>query len=571
MIRSPIIVTAGHVNHGKTVLLDKIRGSFVAKAEQGELTQHVGASYIPLETVKKICGNMLQKFNVDIKIPGLLLIDTPGHAAFITIRKRGGAVSDLAILVVDITEGFQEQTDESLAILKQYKVPFVVALTKIDKISGWTPNKCCFLESFEKQRDVVKDELEKKLYQIVSQLSERGFNSERFDRIENFQKQIAIVPCSGVTGEGVADLLMVLAGLSQQFLKDKLEVSKNARGTVLEVKEVKGFGMTIDVILYDGIIHKGDYIVIGSKQPVVTKIKALLRPQPLHELRLEKEFESAQEVVAAAAIKIAAPGLENVISGSPIIAVRTEKEVDKAKREVQKDVEEVQFTKHTEGVVVKADTLGSLEAMIKLLSEANIPIRKADVGHITKEDVIELQNLKDDLRKVILAFNVKTLEDSKNLAKDFGIKIFENGVIYRLIDEYKEWCLQKREREIEELLKTVARPCEVKFLHGCVFRQFKPAIFGVEVLRGVLKTGVAMKRKDGKIIGKVKEIQKEGQSIQEARKGDKVAVSMNEPVVGRHIKEGDVLFSFISDEDRRILREISDRLGEDEKELLQNI
>jgi len=569
MIRSPIIVVTGHVNHGKTVLLDKIRGSFVAKAEPGELTQHVGASYIPLETVKKICGNMLQKFHVDIKIPGLLLIDTPGHAAFITIRKRGGAVSDLAILVIDVTEGFQEQTDESLAVLKQFKVPFVVALTKIDKIPGWTPQKLCFLESFEKQRDYVKDEIEKKMYMIVSQLSERGFNSERFDRIDNFQKQIAIVPCSGVTGEGVADLLMVLAGLSQQFLKDKLKISKIARGTVLEVKDVKGFGTTIDVIIYDGSVHKGDYIVMGGKQPIVAKIKALLRPQPLHELRVEKEFESVEEVVAAAGIKIAAPGLENVISGSPILAVRTEKEVEKAKREVQKDVEEVQFSKNTEGVIAKADTLGSLEAMIKLLTEQEIPIRKAEVGHVMKQDIIELQNLKDDSCKVVLAFNVKTLEEAKNLAKDLEIKIFENNVIYRVIDEYKEWCVKRKEKEMQEKLESVTRPCKMRFLRGFIFHQSDPAIFGVEVLKGVLKSGVNLKKENGKVIGKVKEMQKEGKAVYEAKRGDKVAVSIEGVTVGRHINEGDILYSAVSDNDMKILKEVWGMLGEDEKELME--
>ena len=226
VIRSPIIVTVGHIDHGKTTLLDKIRGSFVTKAEPGQLTQHVGASYIPLQNVKCICGDLLKKFNIELEIPGLLLLDTPGHAAFITLRKRGGSVSDMAILVVNITEGFQEQTDESLAVLKEYKTPFVVAATKVDTIRGWFPQKeLCFIDSFEKQSETAKDEEEKRLYTLVSQLAERGFNAERFDRIENFTKQIAIVPCSGITGEGIADLLMVLSGLAQHFLKGKLELS----------------------------------------------------------------------------------------------------------------------------------------------------------------------------------------------------------------------------------------------------------------------------------------------------------------------------------------------------------
>jgi translation initiation factor 5B len=570
MIRSPIIVTVGHVDHGKTTLLDRIRGSAVTKLEPGMLSQHVGASYIPIETVKGICGELLKKMKIEITIPGLLMLDTPGHAAFITLRRRGGAVSDLAILVVDMTEGFQEQTDESLAILKEFKTPFIVAATKVDKIPGWYPHKnYCFIESFKKQSEDVKDEVEKKIYQLVSQLSERGFNSERFDRVEDFTKQIVIVPCSGITGEGVSELLMVLAGLSQQFLKKRLEVSETGRGAVLEIKEVKGFGITIDVILYDGNIRKSDYLVIGGKEPIVTRVKALLRPRPLQELRVEKQFESVDEVDAAAGIKIAAPDLENVIAGSPIIAVKKEKDVEKAKRIVQKEIEEVQFTRNIEGVVLKADTLGSLEAMIKLIGEENIPVRKAEVGQVTKQDVTELQDMKDELRKVVLAFNVKVLEEAQILAKDLKIEIFQSNIIYRIMEEYKEWCFKKKEREAAEKLERVARPCQIKILKGFVFRVSNPAIFGVEVQKGLLKPGVAVKKKDGKVIGRVKEVQKEGHVIKEAKVGEKVAVSMEEPTVGRQIEEGDVLIAVLNEEDRKILSEVFDKLSESEREMLK--
>lgn len=569
-VRSPIITVVGHIDHGKTTLLDKIRGTSVVKTEAGLITQHVGASYIPVDVVKKICGELLKKLKIEITIPGLLFVDTPGHAAFVTLRKRGGAVSDLAILVVDINEGFKEQTDESLAILKEFKTPFVVAATKIDKIFGWKSYAdACFLDSFLNQREDVKDELEKKVYQIVSQLSERKINAERFDRIEDFRKQVAIVPCSGLSGEGIPELLMVLTGLAQQFLKERLQVSEIARGTVLEVKETKGFGVTIDVILYDGKVRKGDYLVVGGKEPTITKVKALLVPKPLKELRVEKQFESVDEISAAAGVKISAPNLENVVAGSPIVFVKKEEEIENAKKLVQKEVEEIQFNRQIEGIVLRADTLGSLEAMIKLLTEENIPIRKAEVGQIVKEDIIELQNVKDDLRKVVLAFNIKPSEEVKNLAKDLKIEIFQNNVIYRLIEDYKEWCLKKKEKEIEEKFEKVAHPVKIKLLKGYVFRASGPAIFGVEVLAGLLRAGVLMKREDGKIVGRIKEIQREGQTIKEAKKGDKVAVSMEEPIVGRTIHEGDILISVLSEDDVKILKEIWNNLTEDEKELLK--
>jgi len=570
-IRSPIIVCAGHVDHGKTTLLDSIRGTAVTKLEPGMISQHVGASYIPIDVVKKTCGQLLEKFKIKIDIPGLLFVDTPGHAAFTTLRKRGGAVSDLAILVIDINEGFQEQTDESLIILKEYKTPFVIAATKIDKIPGWHSIKnACVIDSLKEQRNDIKDELDKKIYNIVSQLVERGFDAERFDRIENFRKQIAIVPCSGITGEGVSELLMVLSGLAQQFLKDRLKLSERCRGTILEVKDVRGFGTTIDTIIYDGSLKKGNYLVIGGKEPIVTKIKALLTPRPLQELRIEKQFDSVDEVKAAAGIKIAAPDLDKVIAGSPIVVVKDEAEIEPVILELQKEIEEVQFSKEIDGVVVKADTLGSLEAMIKLLKEENIPIRKAEVGQINKSDIMEMQNIKDDLHREVLTFNVKPLADIEELAKDMKIKIFYNNIIYRLIEEYNEWCHQRKERELTEKLQMVIRPAKVKILKGCIFRSSKPCIVGVEVLAGVLKPGALLKR-ENKIIGKIKELQREGQNIMEAKTRDRVAISMDEPIAGRTINEDDVLITVISAEDKKILQEIYDKLTEDEKALLEEL
>lgn len=569
-IRSPIIVTVGHIDHGKTTLLDKIRGTTVTKAEPGMLSQHVGASYIPIETVKKISGELLRKFKIEITIPGLLMLDTPGHAAFITLRKRGGAVSDLAILVIDINEGFQEQTDESLAVLKEYKTPFVVAATKIDRIPGWNPKKdISFLDSMKNQREGIREEVDNKIYNLVGQLAERGFNSERYDRIDDFKKTIAIVPVSSITGEGIADLLTVISGLAQQFLKGRLGLSKTGRGSVLEVKETKGFGITADVILYDGTLKKGDIIVVsGVREPFATKIKALLEPQPLHEMRLEKQFQTVDEVSAAYGVKVAAPNLENIIAGSPVIVAKDEKDVEMLKEEVQREIAQVRFEKDIDGVVVKADTLGSLEAMIKLLQDAGIPIKKAEVGNVSKQDLIALQNINDDLRKVVLAFNVKILEEAETLAKDWGIGIFQNNIVYRIIDEYKEWTEKKKKEMIAAKLKSVTHPFEIKFLKGFVFRVSNPAVFGVEVKKGILKPRVLVRNQDKKIIGKIKEVQKDGKDIEFAKRGDKVAVSMEEPTIGRQIQEGDTFTSVISEDDLRILRELVDYLEDDEREMI---
>ena len=469
-------------------------------------------------------------------------------------------------------EGFQVQTDESLNLLKQFKVPFIVVATKVDKVPGWYPNKKnSFLESFGKQRDDVKDELENKLYKIVSQLSDRGFESERFDRITNFTKQVAIVPCSGATGEGVAEVLLMLAGLSQQFLKNKLQLSDTAKGSILEVKDLRGLGTTIDVILYDGKITTGDYLVIGGRNPIVTKIRALLEPRLLQELRTERQFNYVNEVTASTGVKISAVGLDVVISGSPIVVVKTEDEIEDAKKIVQREVEIIIYEKNANGITVKADTIGSLEAMVKMMQQKGIPIRSSEVGNVTRQDLLEVQNVTDSIRRAILTFNQKVPEDIINVGKDFGVKVFQNNVIYRLLEEYEEWCAKEIARNIQEKLENVTRPCEIKVLRGTIFRQHSPAVFGVEVVNGVLKQGISLKKADGKVIGKVKEIQKEGKPIQEAKKGDKVAVSMDEPTIGRHIFEGDKLISVINEYDLEILKEFYSHLSASEQELLKSL
>jgi translation initiation factor 5B len=554
----------------KTTLLDCIRGTTVTRLEPGQLTQHVGASFIPKNVIENLSKYLLLKMKISIEIPGLLFIDTPGHAAFISMREKGCNVADLAILVVDINEGFQEQTHESLKILKEYKVPFVIAATKIDKIPGWKNQKTTsFLESISKQNKEVIEELDKRIYMIVSSLAEYNFDSERFDRVIDFTKQIAIVPVCSITKEGIAELLAILAGLAQRFLKEKIKCSEKARGIILEVKEVKGLGLTLDVILYDGKLSREDYLIIGGKEPIVTKVKALLLPRPLQEIRVEKKFINVDEVNAAIGVKVVAQNLEKAMAGMPIRATKDESEIPKLIEEVKIE-KYVEFEKDPNGVIIKADTIGSLEAMVRLLKEANIPIRKADIGSINREDFIEGELIQDKYRKVILAFNIKVDEQTINEAKNFGLKVFNSNVIYRIIDEYKQWMEEEKRKEIESKLETLPRPVKLKVIPGAIFRNSKPAIFGVDVLEGTLKPGILLKR-EGKVIGKVKEIQSEGRTIPKAIKGERVAISIEEAIVGRNVFENDVLVSDLSKEEVEKLKEVFDYLREDEKKLLKEI
>ncbi|MBR9682296.1 MAG: translation initiation factor IF-2, partial [Candidatus Aenigmarchaeota archaeon] len=557
MIRQPIVCILGHVDHGKTSLLDKIRGTGVVAKEAGAITQHVGASHVPIKNIKHICGPLLEKLKLDIDLPGLLFLDTPGHSAFVSIRERGGSIADIAVLVVDINEGFLNQTDESLEILKTFKTPFIVAATKVDKVQGWVRYKDeCFHESFAKQPEHVKKLVDEKLYKLVGQLSERGFDSERYDRVDDFRKNITIVPCSGLTGEGVQEVLMMVTGLAQNFLKGKLEVTEGiGKGSVLEVKELKGMGTTLDVILYDGEIRKGDWIIVGGHETTVTKIKALLEPPAMKEMRLEKQFIQVDSVTAASGVKIAAPNLENVTSGSPIVAVRDESKIEEIKKELEETTKHIEIETEGEGVILKADTLGSLEALIHSLKKKDIPIKKAGVGPVVKRDISEADAIQDNLKRVIIAFHVPVDEATEQEAEKKKIKLLHSNVIYKILDDYEKYLEAENKRIREEKLSKVKRPAILKLLPGMTFRASDPAIVGVEVEEGMIKQGYVLK-KNGKEIGTIKAIQSDGTSVTEAKKGERVAVSITGPTVGRQIREGDELTTIVRKDDIKILEEL---------------
>ncbi len=574
-IRQPLIVVLGHVDHGKTLLLDRIRSTAIAAKEAGGITQSIGASIVPLDVVKKICGPLLETLKIKFTIPGLLFIDTPGHAAFTNLRKRGGNLADIAILVVDINEGFKPQTVEALEILKGFKTPFIVAANKIDLIDGWRPAEGFLLKNISAQSQDTQTKFETKLYELAGKLSELGFDSDRFDRVADFTKQIGIVPVSAKTGEGIPELLMVISGLAQKYLEEHLKSSEGpGKGTVLEVKEEKGLGTVLDAIIYDGTIRVNDTIVVGGlDQPVVTKVRALFEPAPLQEMREKKaKFNSVKEVSAAAGVRISAPELSGAVGGMPI-RVATKDNVEKIKREILLEVKEILIETQAEGVVIKADSLGSLEAFTLLLKEKGIPVMKASVGNISKKDISDAESVyqRDPLRGIILGFNVEISPEAKDIAAKSASKILLNNVIYRLIEEFEAWQIEERKRLEAQELETLIRPCKIMLLPNYIFRQSNPAIVGSEVLVGVLKSGTPLMNKEGKTITSVKSMQKEQESVNRAEKGEQLAVAYSDVTVGRQINGGDLLYSAIPEEHFRKMKILKKYLKDDEIALLKEI
>jgi len=550
LLRTPILSVLGHIDHGKTTLLDSIRGTAVAAKEAGGVTQHIGATEIPIQVIKEICEPLKSDWT-GIELPGLLFIDTPGHYAFASLRKRGSALADVAVLVVDVMEGFQPQTYESLSILRLLKTPFVVALNKIDRIKGWQSSRKPFIINYQTQPEFASRELNTRIYEIVGDLYDKGFSADRYDRISDFSRTVSIVPVSAKTGEGIADLLLVLIGLAQKYFERSLRLHLEGPGvgTILEKKEERGLGTTIDVILYDGKLSVGDTIVVGSaeEEPIVTKIRALLKPRALQEIRTEQRFRRVKSVSAAAGVKIMAPNIENALPGSRVRAVPTTGNVDvdieRVIEEMKDEIAEMKLDTSSEGLIIKADTMGSLEALaLELRSEKIEQIKKAEVGNISRRDVVDAIMVSDRYLRAILGFNVDVLPDAREVAMQNDIPIFVSDVIYRVIEDYENWVKEEKERERQEKIDRLTTPAKIKVLPGCVFRQSRPAIFGIEVLCGRIKTGVELIKSDGTNIGSINEIQNRGESIATADEGMQVAISMKKPIFGRHIKENDILY-----------------------------
>lgn len=579
-LRQPVLVVLGHVDSGKTSLLDTIRGTGVQAREAGGITQHIGASFFPIDTIKQLTGPLYEKLaKSESPVPGLLVIDTPGHEVFANLRSRGGSAADIAIVVIDANKGFEQQTFESVEILKRRKVPYVVALNKVDMITGWRRiNSPYVTEQVKAQDSSVTTMLDERIYNVVGSLSKLGYNSEGFWRVKDFTKEVAIVPVSAAKNIGIPELLAVVVGLSQQFMAKRLERREGpARGIILEIKEEIGLGPSANLVLIDGILRVGNNIIVAKRdRAVVTRIKALLLPKPLDEMRDPRDkFKPVAEVVSAAGVKITSPDLEGVLAGSPLYVLENKEEETRLRPIVEDEIKNtIVADNDTQGVILLCDTIGSLEAIRDMLGKAEIPIQKADIGHITRRDVLAASAVKEKNRYlgVILGFNVKILEEANREAQERGIQVFSERVIYNLVRNYTDWVSYQREHEDSILFNEIPPICRFQFMKGFVFRRNFPAVFGAEIQIGKLRQKVEVINEVGKRIGIIHQIQENGKPIDEATQGEQVAVSIKEISVGRHINEGDIFYTNLKSKEAKLLLErFSARLSLDEKSLLDKI
>lgn len=560
-IRQPIITVAGHVDHGKTTILDSIRKTGIAEAEAGGITQKISFTLFPADKVMWRCP-LLEKHNIKLDIPGFLFIDTPGHAAFTNLRKRGGSLADLAILVIDINEGIKPQTAEVIEILKLNKTPFVVALNKIDNISGWRKQTEELKEGIEKQAFNVKQEFLEKLYTIQGSLHSYGFNAALFWEVKDFTTKLALVPCSGKTGEGIPELLMVLCGLSQKFLRGRLSLGKQAKGVILEVKKEKAINY-IESVLYDGVLNRKDKIAIASfDKPIISKIRILEEVLPLSD-----KFKPSFSCHAAIGIRLQLTEQQEVLAGMPFQTFKSQEEIQNIAKEI---TEQIKTDK--EGIIIKADSLGSLEALLLLLRQENIKVSKVGIGDISKSDVIAAQtNLENPLNAIILGFNVGEDEEAAELNKKSKVKILKDDVIYKLIENLQEWREEKENEIKRQKLMKLAAICKLKILPQYVFRNSHPAIFGVLVEGGTLKQGIALLNENGEEVAKIKAVQSEGKTVEKAGKGEEVAISLPGITFDRQLKDTKILYSKITESQFREFKSNKFLLSQEEIKVLQEI
>ena len=569
----------GHVDSGKTSLLDRIRGTGVQGREAGGITQHIGASFLPTDTIKETCGVLYKKLEQsENQVPGILVIDTPGHEVFTNLRSRGGSAADIAILVVDVNRGFQPQTNESLKILQSRKVPFVIALNKCDQISGWRKSETPFISQAIKEQDAsIQTDLDQKIYDVVGTLSILGYKSEAFYRIKDFKSEIAIVPISARSGVGIPELLSVLVGLTQQYLQKRLnQEEKDPRGIVLEVNDEIGLGQTANIILIDGTIKKENSIVVAKRDSViVTKPKALLLPKPLDEMRDPRDkFKPVPQVEAAAGLKIASPELEGVLPGSTLYVASDEKDIEKFTKQIESEMKSMFIDTETNGVILKCDTIGSLEARVEMLKRSQVPVAKADIGPVNRRDVIEAKAIKEKDRHlgIVLAFNVKVLPDAKDESEDSHIKIFEDKVIYSLIDNYNAWVEEDTANAEDAIFSELTTISKFTFLKGYVFRNKNPAVFGIRVDVGTLKQKTPFMNMTGRRVGIVHQLQLDGKTVPTAKTGEEVACSVQDVTIGRQIFEEEVYYTFPpSHEAKKLLNDFMHKLSQEEQEILNDI
>eukprot|EP00466_Bigelowiella_natans_P007214 jgi/Bigna1/92617/estExt_fgenesh1_pm.C_420007 len=573
-LRSPICCILGHVDTGKTKLLDKMRSTNVQDREAGGITQQIGATYFPMTNIEKATAQLVASTGkaLNAKMPGLLMIDTPGHESFTNLRARGSNLCDIAILVVDLMHGLEPQTLESIRLLKERGTPFVVALNKVDRLYEWksTPNGPV-RDSLKQQKKHVQQEFETRTNQVIAEFAkEAELNTVLYYKNKNPKEWTSLVPTSAHTGEGIPDLLWLLVKMTQNFMRDQIAVSyTDLQCTVLEVKKVEGLGTTIDVVLVNGVLHEGDTIVVcGLQGPIVTTIRALLTPPPMKEIRVKSEYVHHKEIKAAMGVKITANGLDHAVAGTQLLVCGKNDDIEELKDESMADLASIltRVDPSGQGVYVQASTLGSLEALLQFLEDMKVPVSGVAIGPVNKKDVMKAAVMLERREEyaVILAFDVTASPEAKQMANEMGVTIFSADIIYHLFDMVTKYFEDVKAKRRAEAAPRAVFPCILRIIPEFIFNKRSPIVVGVEVMEGILRKGTPLCIPDKKPIldiGSVTSIEFEHKERNEAKKGEQVCIKIEQNrgnqviLLGRHFDASQNMVSRLSRESIKLLKE----------------
>uniref|UniRef100_A0AAR2K128 Eukaryotic translation initiation factor 5B n=1 Tax=Pygocentrus nattereri TaxID=42514 RepID=A0AAR2K128_PYGNA len=559
-LRAPVVCVLGHVDTGKTKILDKLRHTHVQDGEAGGITQQIGATNVPLETIIEQT-KMVKNFDREnVKIPGMLIIDTPGHESFSNLRNRGSSLCDIAILVVDIMHGLEPQTLESINLLKEKKCPFIVALNKIDRLYDWKKSpETDVVATLKKQKKNTKDEFDERAKAVIVEFAQQGLNAALYFENKDPRTFVSLVPTSAHSGDGMGNLIGLLVELTQTMLARRLAHCDELRAQVMEVKALPGMGTTIDVILINGRLREGETIIVpGVEGPIVTQIRGLLLPPPLKELRVKNQYEKHKEVCTSQGVKILGKDLEKTLAGLPLLVAHKEDEVPVLKDELIRELKQTlnAIKLEEKGVYVQASTLGSLEALLEFLRTSKVPYSGINIGPVHKKDVMKASTMleHDPQYAVILAFDVKIERDSQEMADSLGVRIFSAEIIYHLFDAFTKYREDYKKQKQDEFKHIAVFPCKLRILPQFIFNSRDPIVMGVSVEAGVLKTGtpLCVPSKGFVDIGIVTSIEVNHKPVDTAKKGQEICVKI-EPIpgeapkmYGRHFEAVDIIVSKIT-------------------------
>uniref|UniRef100_UPI0037E82429 eukaryotic translation initiation factor 5B n=1 Tax=Semicossyphus pulcher TaxID=241346 RepID=UPI0037E82429 len=559
-LRAPVVCVLGHVDTGKTKILDKLRHTNVQDGEAGGITQQIGATNVPKETIEEQT-RMVKNFEKEaLRIPGMLIIDTPGHESFSNLRNRGSSLCDIAILVVDIMHGLEPQTLESINLLKEKKCPFIVALNKIDRLYDWKKSPDTdVVTTLKKQKKNTKDEFDERAKAVIVEFAQQGLNAALFFENKDPRTFVSLVPTSAHSGDGMGNLIALLVELTQTMLARRLAHCDELRAQVMEVKALPGMGTTIDVILINGCLREGETIIVpGVEGPIVTQIRGLLLPPPLKELRVKSQYEKHKEVSTSQGVKILGKDLEKALAGLPLLVAHRDDEVpvlrDELVRELKQTLSSIKLEE--KGVYVQASTLGSLEALLEFLRTSKVPYAGINIGPVHKKDVMRASAMleHDQQYAVILAFDVKVERESQEMADSLGVRIFSAEIIYHLFDAFTKYREDYKKAKQDEFKHIAVFPVKLKVLPQFIFNSRDPIVMGVTIEAGVLRQGtpLCVPSKGFVDIGVVTSIEMNHKSVDSAKKGQEICIKI-EPIpgespkmYGRHFEATDIIVSKIT-------------------------